>query len=398
MDELFREAATGYPLKTDNCDWDGLASRLLHTPVTPVPVKKKKKNNFNKYGPASLLVIVMLVLGGMPYTSKKNETKIASHLPGTGYVEKKGKGAVLTEHNTINASQQLPFNTEPTGKKAKTQELVNNDVFTIGYDQARKTKPGAAQITNTISSINEHNKHAVPATAALDLSYNTGKAATANKPISAGRLLLNRSIDTAALPAMSRKRNIYWGIVFGPAISRVKNQELGKTGFGIGVLAGISVFKGNAFVETGLLYTQKYYYSDGKYFKAAMQPGMEVMSLKGSSRLFEVPVMFKYKVFEKRRTTSFLSAGISSYMMTGEENNYNIMMNGVEQSMLGTYKDKSRYFAVMANIGAEYNYAIGKHTRIRIGPYIQIPLKGIGIGSMPVMTAGLHIGLMRFTP
>jgi predicted GNAT family acetyltransferase len=66
--------------------------------------------------------------------------------------------------------------------------------------------------------------------------------------------------------------------------------------------------------------------------------------------------------------------------------------------MTGSYKNNCRYIAVMANIGAEYNYKTGKHTLIRIEPYIQIPLKGIGIGSMPVMTAGLHVGFMRFTP
>jgi hypothetical protein len=129
-----------------------------------------------------------------------------------------------------------------------------------------------------------------------------------------------------------------------------------------------------------------------------MPQGMDVMSLEGSSRFFELPVKFKYSVFQKNRSGVFLSTGISSYLMTREENDYHAMMNGSEQNMSGSYNNNRRYVAVMANIGAEYNYKIGKYTRLRIEPYLQIPLKGIGIGSMPVMTTGLHFGFMRFTP
>jgi hypothetical protein len=200
-----------------------------------------------------------------------------------------------------------------------------------------------------------------------------------------------------------RSPKIYWGIVFGPGINRVKNQKLQKPGFDIGIIAGVSILKGKASVETGLLYTQKYYFSDGKYFDmdkagSSMPVGMDIMSIEGSSEIFEVPVKFKYSVFQKNRSGIMLSTGFSSYLMTKEENDYQAMMNGSEQSMVGSYKNNKRYIAVAANISAEYNYKTGKHTRLRIEPYIQIPLKGIGIGSMPVMTTGLHFGFSRFTP
>ena len=408
IDELFKRAAAGYPLKTDNSDWDGLASRLLNTPL--FPTSGKKKNKFNKYGPSLLLVVLMLLLGEDRLKQTRNHPTAyppSAVRDGANI----GKDAVLLNPQTT------------TTKQPRSQRQLNNET---AFLQATDHEPAIGNLMSGDNNLNRDitsnyrrttdagfDKSAgknVMTIDTPDLTYNTEQPAIANKITSAGTSLpLTKTIDEAPgiaekkTDTIQRSSKIYWGIVFGPGINRVKNQKLQKPGFDIGIIAGISILKGKASVETGLLYTQKYYFSDGKYFNmdkagGSMPQGMEVMSLDGSSRLFEVPVKFKYKVLQKNRSGVFLSTGISSYLMTKEENDYLTMMNGSEQSMIGSYKDNSRYIAVMANLGAEYNYKIGKHTLIRIEPYIQIPLKGIGIGSMPVMTTGLHFGLMRFAP
>ena len=91
----------------------------------------------------------------------------------------------------------------------------------------------------------------------------------------------------------------------------------------------------------------------------------------------------------------FSSAGISSYLLTSEKNDYLTLVNGTEQSMAGSYKKACRYFAATFDLSIGYEHTLGTTTRLRIEPYLQIPLKGIGVGSMPVKSAGLHIGLLR---
>jgi hypothetical protein len=382
MDELFRKAAAGYPLKTDNSDWDGLASRLLNTPMLPAP--GKKKNKFNKYGPPFMLVLLMLVLEG-DRRIKQTPDYSTPYPP----------SALRNEANTRNGAVFLNPKATTTKQPRSERKLNNETPFLPVTDH----EPANGNIMSGVRTID------FP-----DLTYNTEQTAIANTIAPAGTSLpLTKTIDEAPgrpekkRDSTQRSPKIYWGIVFGPGINRVKNQKLQKPGFDIGIIAGISILKGKASVETGLLYTQKYYFSDGKYFDmdkagSSMPPGMDIMSVEGSSELFEVPVKFKYSVFQKNRSGIMLSTGFSSYLMTKEENDYQAMMNGSEQSMVGSYKNNKRYIAVAANISAEYNYKIGKHTRLRIEPYIQIPLKGIGIGSMPVMTTGLHFGFTRFTP
>jgi hypothetical protein len=397
MDELFRQAAAGYPLKTDNSDWDGLASRLFNTPVTPAPVKKK--NKFNKYGPTLLLVFLMLVVGERPVKQARN--------PLTAYPPAALKGEANT---TINKQQRFQSQTDyKTAFLPATDHIPENgNVMSGDHILYRPITSNNRQTTD--AGVEKGAVKNIRTIDAPDLRYSTEQLAIASGITSAGaNVPLNTTSDKAApitekkMDTLQKSSKIYWGIVFGPGFNRVKNQKLLKPGFDIGIMAGMSLLKGKAFVEAGLLYTEKYYFSDGKYFNmdkagGSMPQGMDIMSLEGSSRLFELPVKFKYSVFQKNKSGVFLSTGISSYLMTREENDYLAMMNGTEQSMSGSYNNNRRYIAVMANIGAEFNYKTGKNTRLRIEPYLQIPLKGIGIGSMPVMTTGLHFGFMRFTP
>ena len=409
MDELFRQAAAGYPLKTDSSDWDGLASRLFNTPVIPAPVQKK--NKFNKYGPSLLLVLLMLVAGERPLRQTRNP--LTANSP-TAIKRETDKNAGLLNLRTTTTKQQrsqrqadyktafLPATDHiPENGNGMSGDNIDNILYHPITSNNRQTTDAGVE-KGTVKNIR--------AIDAPDLKYSTEQLAIASGITSAGaNVPLNSTSDKAA-PITEKKKDtlqksskIYWGIVFGPGFNRVKNQKLLKPGFDIGIMAGISLLKGKAFVEAGLLYTKKYYFSDGKYFNmdkagGSMPQGMDIMSLEGSSRLFELPVKFKYGVFQKNKSGVFLSTGISSYLMTREENDYLAMMNGTEQSMSGSYNNNRRYIAVMANIGAEFNYKTGKNTRLRIEPYLQIPLKGIGIGSMPVMTTGLHFGFMRFTP
>lgn len=72
-------------------------------------------------------------------------------------------------------------------------------------------------------------------------------------------------------------------------------------------------------------------------------------------------------------------------------------MNGAQQNMASSYKNKSRSLAANYDISGGYEHKIGKSILFRIEPYLQIPLKGMGVGSMRMKTSGLRIGITKFT-
>ena len=63
--------------------------------------------------------------------------------------------------------------------------------------------------------------------------------------------------------------------------------------------------------------------------------------------------------------------------------------------MHSTYKKDGRYFAAAADIGFGYEKDLGKN-HLRFEPYLQLPVKGIGVGDLRVKTAGIRIALTRF--
>ena len=143
--------------------------------------------------------------------------------------------------------------------------------------------------------------------------------------------------------------------------------------------------------------TQKKYYTQGKYFtpKAGTMPAdMKITSLNGTSTLIEMPVSIKYN-FSKKKNGFYGMAGVSTYVMTKESNEYKALVSGQQQDINSTYNNTHYYPAAQLNIGAGYRQTLGKKINIRVEPYVQIPLQGMGIGSLPVTSTGVHLVLIR---
>ena len=123
-----------------------------------------------------------------------------------------------------------------------------------------------------------------------------------------------------------------------------------------------------------------------------MPAGMQVISLNSKSTVVEIPVNIKYNFLKKNKRNFFGTAGLSTYILTKESNNYRAIINGSQQKLTGNYSNNGNYYNAAVNISAGYEYKT-KKAIIRLEPYIQVPLKGIGVGSMPVLSTGVHVGI-----
>jgi hypothetical protein len=59
------------------------------------------------------------------------------------------------------------------------------------------------------------------------------------------------------------------------------------------------------------------------------------------------------------------------------------------------YKKSSSDLLAVISLSGGYNKSIGKSTKFFICPYLKIPVKGIGIGSLPIMSTGVNIGITK---
>ncbi len=423
MDDLFRKAAENYPLKTGDSNWDKIVPALLNNPLTPGATTAKKTTK--KRAGLLLLLLSLLVAGVIMTTDLGNKKEIAT-------VQQASKSKTITTainketadvYDKQNAEKNLS-----TGKKAlpKKPISINSHIvpltkneFEIAWLGAVENKTTKIRQLPVKAEIVQSTSDGIMDKAKKDAAHgNTATKQQAPRPDLDNLFIMNKVVPTKdsinqkentvaienpvkkPITRSSNQRSIYLGAVGGPSFNEVKHQGLKKPGFSAGIIGGYQLNSKIA-VETGLLYAKKTYFTDGKYFKTGkisppMPAGMEIVSLEGSTGVLEIPVKFKYNFWQKKNNHIFSSAGITSYIITHEKNNYLLLINGAQQNMVSSYKNKSRSFAAAFDISMGYEHKIGKFNYMRIEPYVQIPLKGMGVGSIPVMSSGLRIGLAKF--
>jgi len=411
MDDLFRKAAADYPLKLNESRWDEIA---------PLPEQGQlnnaaKKTVSKKYKGLLAILLTLLLTTGLITNRfqavKKNNLsspQVNNKMSITGI---SNETTYPTRNNTSKKKQEkqkdytsqpgLPSNTDFSSRIAKKETIQKKSKKDISFKNNSDHSPETSLVTiNLLTKDTTETSNNIAPVGEKEIVAESYKTEAVNDSTSQTETdLAIEKPNGEKVP--DRHQGVYFGAVAGPLFDEVKNQGLKKTGFSAGIITGYK-FKKHLSVETGLLFAKKPYFSTGKYFSMAkisnsMPVGMEILSLEGDNYVLEIPVKLKYDFLYRNKSNFFLSAGITSYIKTHEKNNYLVLMNGLQQSMISSYKNKSRSLAATFDISVGYEHKISKSNHIRIEPYLQIPLKGMGVGSMSMTSTGFRIGITKST-
>lgn len=411
MEDLLRKASENYPLKQAEDRWNEIASRIKA--VSPPASQNKSRN---RYLGTLLLLLMFLFLGvfilkppqnnklGKKELVKKNvalkknaaQTKEllpkndnhqimrVSPEPGVSYINSIKRNGAETKSNR-NSSLKYPI--DATLNAGDRQKKINatSDWINETAVNTRLNKNTGKMETITPEPIHETINTLHPKTYFFDIADEFLSSVLSKKHKNANNLFSGKGR--------------YFGLLAGPGFNTVKNQGLKKAGLNIGFLGGYR-FGRNFSLETGLLLSQKFYSTSGDFFSKkligpAMPPSMKVKEVDGSTRVIEMPVSLRYDILKNKKQNFFSSAGFSSYLVDKESNRYHTSLNGIEEMAYATYKNNRSYFASSINLSIGYEQNIGKKNTIRFQPYIQLPVKGIGVGDLQVMSTGLYIGIIR---
>ncbi|HVX51795.1 MAG TPA: hypothetical protein VHB48_16660 [Chitinophagaceae bacterium] len=457
MDELFRSAADGYPLKIKGADWDSIAARLTGdsdntlSPVVVLPASKSNKNY--RY-----LLLLLLIPAGL--LTAKYEGWFGTNAPAS-----QSPAATATQ-----ATQQAPANTTVSKPGDNTQASGNsNNSAAPANDRAAVTQPaatiaargsinkisrGTASIAVTGTGIVKSDNNAMPGLGDLrqaeqekklenDLSKyqsstvsqqaNTPRQEQLNsvEPNSAALVSgsnpqqqqsnndgISKKTEVGSMPAegaqpvpgdkgntdgphtvSSSVHHFYAGVFVAPDYTTIKYQPGNKVGFDLGGLVGYTLSKSLS-VELGISLDKKYYTTDGRYYKSTekwFQNSGKLLTLSGYSSLTEFPLNLRYNFRQDKNKIGnfFISGGLVSYIVHSENYNYEFDKDGyIYYRDKSTKKSTSTMFANL-NISAGYSSSLGNNVNFRIEPYYRIPINGIGLGGLPITSIGLNIGIVK---
>jgi hypothetical protein len=196
-----------------------------------------------------------------------------------------------------------------------------------------------------------------------------------------------------------RGKTFYFGVAAAIDYSNVKSSSVNEAGYAAGVIAGY-IFNRAIEIETGLILNKRNYFSEGRYFnmekvRDVMPPDMHIISLNTTSSVVEIPLKIKYNFIRSAKSTVFATTGMSSYLITSQKNDYNVSMNGVGEQLTAMYHKNEFLLPAVINMSAGYNYIFSNDLNIRVEPFLKIPLKGMGIGNLPVTSAGIQLSVVR---
>jgi hypothetical protein len=454
MDDLFQKAGELYPLKTTGSDWDAVAGKLQNespgdvqdlTGPTAIPTRRRTWLLLLLLIPVGLDVfyfsgnqnqrlqdaVSVKSLNGAADQNKIN-TVIPENQPlsaGTGDNSKtdNNKTAAADNNQSVSGKNSNAVN----GSMSGTPSAKNKKLFytTAGGKLSMANNKQTSQ--KQISSADDKTKSDL-SSGNSNQGLKETEAVIADKTAGSSSSSANESVPNAAAaavpPAMStlhetaaaknntdktesskivspdssqakkktnttskQSKGFYVGLFAGPDVSTVKFQSVKNLGFSVGALIGYR-FNNLLSIETGLTWDKKSYYSNGEYYKKdGGAPLPPTTTLNGSCSMFEIPVDIRFDFATRKNHGLFAKAGLSSYLMTSENYTFNSNYPPYSRSFKNDTL-QNNIFSIL-QISGGYERVISDKTKIRVEPYVKIPLQGIGRGDMPIASFGIYIGI-----
>jgi len=197
-------------------------------------------------------------------------------------------------------------------------------------------------------------------------------------------------------------RSLVLGLVMGPDYSDVGGMSNDQLGNNLGISIGYYL-SSRLSVNTGIQYTIKNYWTEGKYF----QPGNSgptpayafprIESVNGSSNMFEIPLTLRFDFLKREKARFFVNAGFSSYLMRKETYTFFFHNAGRAYEWQNQNDEHRNYWFAVGSLSAGFEQDLGKGFSFQMEPFLRLPLRGIGDGNIKLNSYGLLFSI-RYTP
>jgi len=171
-----------------------------------------------------------------------------------------------------------------------------------------------------------------------------------------------------------------------------KHSNEKRESFGVSLLLGYKM-SSKISIETGISFQNKEYYTSGNYFnKSILNATGNVSGIEAENSFIEVPLIIKYDWLNHKQHNIFTTIGLSSYFVNKEKYEYDQEIGGVYN------KQFVEFYTVTTNLFATCNFSLGyqfnfkKLGSLRLQPYINLPLKGLGKSQQHIVSNGINIG------
>jgi hypothetical protein len=412
MDAIFRQAAEDYPLNTSGASWEQLQQKMQQAPEAT----KSKKRFFWLF----LLLPIALVWYLRPSPNDRSEQHAAIlEVLETGNGYRKGFGSEKLSDQAYTdgpngqmvAAEVESIKTSAYKKQPTTPDGLMNANMPLNKKDGRLNKSSAAKFS-AASGLADKQDRKTEFSPAMDGSVNT------NAAMDRTRFIQERNLPLLAYHPLTLKdhslllfdptkpqeqhrsvKKFYAGLTGGIDYTTIKFQQLEAPGFSAGLLLGYQ-FNRRWGIESGFLYNKKFYYTKGIYFQFKdyyLPPSTQLQAVNGVCYMWEIPLRLRYTFGNNEKHAWFASAGSSSYILNKEQYNYAVTYGYNPQQHTYSRQNEPGSFLpfAMLELSGGYNRRLAKGINIRIEPILQLPLRSIGSGSLPMQSSAIRLTVTK---
>lgn len=192
----------------------------------------------------------------------------------------------------------------------------------------------------------------------------------------------------------SFEKYFYTGLLYAADKSSINFEPSKGIGYSWALALGYQ-FSKRFSLESGIHIEKKEYYTTGEHFDKSILPATgKILWIESENKLLEIPITLKTNFSPGKKHQFFGSIGISSYLINNESYEYEEELNGVIQNEFVQFTKNSSSLFATTNLSFGYEYKFISGIRLRIEPYLNLPLSGIGKGKEPILSKGVYFGLM----
>lgn len=392
MDELFKNAAKEYPLRTDSSDWEAVNKKLSIKDTAEEKVQQISLRKFLQLSTVlSLFMIVPLSISNylMNYNgSSKYNNRLAqvdesepfhtikpaaeNHLEKFSNAIDNARHKLPSDDNIVNTNSVTDFysnNINETGLEDNAP--IQNKINSLSLPPVLQ-KQTIATIQNDVKQLNE-------------------------KSIAQQNVQTASELNKKELKKLNAQKNIYAGFIGAGELTNVHGQAFRKPGFNGGFVLGYNLNK-RVQAEVGLLASRKYYYSDGKYASpnSLRDDGVAIGGVKIFSSMAEIPVLLRYNITNTNTSKLFISGGGVANFVHEEHYNYKYQKDGRDRKAGKVYDDSIDNLFSNIQLSAGYEHTLGNAGYMRIEPYYRLPINGTGAANFHVTSMGVNLGFIKY--
>ena len=201
---------------------------------------------------------------------------------------------------------------------------------------------------------------------------------------------------TAALPSPLRQPRLYVGLVAAPDVSTVRFADVEAPALNFGLTLDYRL--GNRLrLSTGLLRSNKKYvarredYDWGAY--GARVYSRNFSDVEGTCTVLDVPLNLRYDLLVQPGYRLVSTVGLSSFFMQHEKYEYGWTDATGAHTWTTTAVNENQHFLSILNLALGAEYGLGTRWSLLAEPYVKLPLAGVGLGKVKLLSAGVYVGV-----